>query len=106
MTELTGRAITVYGQQEVVKDLIAARLGAGADIRFMVDDVRLSGLDADEPLIRFVQDGREHELRCDVIAGCDGFHGVCRGAVPAGVLTSSEAYARSLSENYVGLPFE
>jgi p-hydroxybenzoate 3-monooxygenase len=90
MTELTGRAITVYGQQEVVKDLIATRLAAGADIRFEVDDVRLSGLDADEPLIRFIQDGREHELRCDVIAGCDGFHGVCRGAVPAGVLTTYE----------------
>jgi len=86
MTELTGRAITIYGQQEVVKDLVAARLAAGADIRFEVSDVQLDGLAADEPVIRFRHRGRAEEVRCDFVAGCDGFHGVCRDAVPAGVL--------------------
>ena len=86
MTELTGRAITIYGQQEVVRDLVAARLAAGADLRFEVDDVRLDGLATDQPVIRFRQAGRDEELHCDFVAGCDGFHGVCRDAVPAGVL--------------------
>jgi p-hydroxybenzoate 3-monooxygenase len=90
MTELTGRAITVYGQQEVVKDLVAARLAAGADIRFEVSGVRLDGLAADEPVIRFRHRGRAEEVRCDFVAGCDGFHGVCRDAVPAGVLRTYE----------------
>jgi p-hydroxybenzoate 3-monooxygenase len=90
MTELTGRAITVYGQQEVVKDLIAARLAAGGQILFDIGDVRLDGLSTDEPVIGFVIDGIQQELRCDFVAGCDGFHGVCRTAVPEGVLTTYE----------------
>ena len=90
MTELTGRAITVYGQQEVVKDLIAARLAAGGTILFEADVVRLDGLDSSAPVVRYRRDGREEELRCDFVAGCDGFHGVSRGAVPEGVLTSYE----------------
>lgn len=80
-----GRSITVYGQQEVVKDLIAARLADGGDIRFEVDDVAVHSLSA-EPYITF---GGER-LDCDVIAGCDGFHGVCRPSIPAGVLTEFE----------------
>ncbi|QDY09267.1 4-hydroxybenzoate 3-monooxygenase [Micromonospora sp. HM134] len=90
MTELTGRAITVYGQQEVVKDLIAARLAAGDTILFDAEVVRLDGLDSPDPVVRYRRDGREEELRCDFVAGCDGFHGVSRGAVPDGVLTSYE----------------
>lgn len=90
LTELTGRAITVYGQQEVVKDLIAARIAAGGSILFEVDDVRLDGLDSDSPVIRFRRDGREEELHCDFVAGCDGFHGISRGSVPDGVLTTYE----------------
>ncbi|MDG4808800.1 4-hydroxybenzoate 3-monooxygenase [Micromonospora sp. WMMD1120] len=90
MTELTGRAITVYGQQEVVKDLIAARLAAGGTILFETEAVRLSGLDSDSPTIHHRRDGRVEELRCDFVAGCDGFHGVSRGAVPEGVLTTYE----------------
>jgi p-hydroxybenzoate 3-monooxygenase len=85
-----GRAITVYGQQEVVKDLIAARLAAGGEIRFEASDVALAGLGGDDPRLRFVHEGRQHELACDFIAGCDGFHGVARAAVPAGVLSSYE----------------
>ncbi|MEA2276785.1 MAG: p-hydroxybenzoate 3-monooxygenase [Solirubrobacteraceae bacterium] len=85
--ELTGgRTITVYGQQEVVKDLIAARLQDGGDVRFEVDDVTLHDLDSHRPRVSFRHEGAEHELRCDVVAGCDGFHGVCREAIPAGAL--------------------
>ena len=84
---LTGRSITVYGQQEVVKDLIAARLAAGAPILFDVSDVRLRGLETDEPEVAFTDgEGVERILAAAVVAGCDGFHGVCRPQVPAGAL--------------------
>jgi p-hydroxybenzoate 3-monooxygenase len=88
--DLTGKAITVYGQQEVVKDLIAARLDFGGPLLFEVDDVRPEGIETDAPSLRFSHDGEEHTLQCDVIAGCDGFHGICRDAVPDGVLTFHE----------------
>jgi p-hydroxybenzoate 3-monooxygenase len=81
-----GRAITVYGQQEVVKDLIAARLGQGGEILFEAEALGVDGLETDGPVVRYRQAGEEHELRCDVVAGCDGFHGVCRDAIPPGVL--------------------
>ncbi|GIJ20727.1 4-hydroxybenzoate 3-monooxygenase [Micromonospora lutea] len=89
MTELTGRAITVYGQQEVVKDLIAARLAAGGKILFEAPAERLSGLDA-APVIHFRDQGRAEELHCDFVVGCDGYHGVSRPTVPDGVLTTYE----------------
>ncbi len=82
-----GRAITIYGQQEVVKDLIAARLAAGGQVLFDVTDVRLAGLDGGQPAITFSHDGAEHVLDCAFVGGCDGFHGICRDAVPDGVLT-------------------
>ncbi|MGP3933718.1 4-hydroxybenzoate 3-monooxygenase [Nonomuraea sp. KM88] len=81
-----GRRITVYGQQEVVKDLIAARLAAGGDVRFEVEDVALHGLETERPYLTF---GGER-LDCDVIAGCDGFHGVSRPSIPEGVLSVYE----------------
>jgi p-hydroxybenzoate 3-monooxygenase len=85
--ELTGgRGITIYGQQEVVKDLIAARLDAGAELLFEVDDVSLHDIESERPSIRFSHGGEERVLECDVIAGCDGFHGVSRHALPEGVL--------------------
>jgi p-hydroxybenzoate 3-monooxygenase len=91
LSELTGgRAITVYGQQEVVKDLIAARLDAGGELLFEVDDVTLHDLEGETPMVRFRHEGSEHELRCAVVAGCDGFHGVCREAIPAGTLSVFE----------------
>lgn len=86
LSDLTGRAIWIYGQQEVVKDMIAARLGSGGAIHFEVDDVEISGIDSTAPTIRFREGEREEELICDVVAGCDGFHGVSRRAIPAGVL--------------------
>ena len=85
-----GRAITVYGQQEVVRDLVAARLAAGRPIVFDVSDVRLEGLESEHPAVLFVADGQEVRLECDFIAGCDGFHGVSRDAIPAGVLSVFE----------------
>ena len=78
-----GRAITIYGQQEVVKDLIAARLAGDAPIHFEVGSVALSGIDTNAPIVRYRHEGTDRELRCDVIAGCDGFHGVSREAIPA-----------------------
>jgi len=87
LSELTGgKAIWLYGQQEVVKDLIADRLERGTPLLFEVDDVSVHDLDTDRPRVRFAHDGAPDELECDVVAGCDGFHGVCRPAVPDGVL--------------------
>ena len=85
LTELTGRSIWIYGQQEVVKDLIAARLGAGGEILFEAD-VRTEGIDVPARSIRFPHGGEDVLLECDFIAGCDGFHGVTRDAIPSGVL--------------------
>jgi p-hydroxybenzoate 3-monooxygenase len=91
LADLTGgRAITVYGQQEVVKDLIAVRLDAGGELLFEVADVTVHGLQSERPSIRFVHEGSDHELRCDFIAGCDGFHGVCRQAIPPETLSVYE----------------
>jgi p-hydroxybenzoate 3-monooxygenase len=87
MHELTGgRAITVYGQQEVVKDLIAARLAQGGALLFEADEVSLHEIAGDRPRVRFRHGGAEQELACDYIAGCDGFHGVSRAAIPSGAL--------------------
>jgi p-hydroxybenzoate 3-monooxygenase len=84
-TELTGgRAITLYPQHEIIKDLVAARLDAGGQILFQVADVSLHDIDGAAPSIRFRDaGGAANELRCDFIAGCDGFHGVSRAAIPA-----------------------
>jgi p-hydroxybenzoate 3-monooxygenase len=91
MSELTGgRAITVYAQQEVVKDLVQARLAAGGQIHFEIEDVSVHDLDSALPKIRFRRDGVAEELACDYIAGCDGFHGICRTSVPEGVIAVYE----------------
>jgi p-hydroxybenzoate 3-monooxygenase len=87
--DLTGRSITIYAQQEVVKDLIAARLGAGGEIRFEIEDVSVHDFDSAAPKIRFRDDGEPSEIQCDFIAGCDGFHGVCRPTI-ADALTLHE----------------
>ena len=85
-----GRSILVYGQQEVVKDLIRLRLAAGGQILFDVDQVSVHDLESAAPRVRFVRNGEEIELACRIVAGCDGFHGVCREAIPAGVLSVYE----------------
>jgi p-hydroxybenzoate 3-monooxygenase len=90
IAELTGRHVTIYAQQEVVKDLIAALLERGGEVRFEVSDVALHDLETQRPRITYRYGGQDCELECDFIAGCDGFHGVCRDCIPAGVLTEHE----------------
>ena len=90
MTELTGRTITIYGQQQVVRDLIDACAERGVEVRFEVSDVEVHGVDSDSPSITFTDAEGEGRIDCDLIAGCDGFHGICRPSIPAGVLTSYE----------------
>ncbi len=76
-----GRAITIYGQGEVVKDLIEARQATGRPLSFEVDDVSVHDVETTTPSVRYRGGGETHEIRCDFIAGCDGFHGVCRPAI-------------------------
>ena len=91
LAELTGgRSITVYAQQEVVKDLVDARLAAGGEIFFELEDLSVHALDSQRPRIQYRKDGADLELECDFIAGCDGFHGICRPSVPEGVITVYE----------------
>jgi p-hydroxybenzoate 3-monooxygenase len=85
---LVGRDITVYGQQEVVKDLVAARLAAGGAILFDATEASVHDFETAQPKIHFTRDGRAETIDCDFIAGCDGFHGVTRPSIPAGVLTT------------------
>ena len=83
MEELTsGKRVTVYAQHEVIKDLVAARLAHGGKIVFSVQDVQLHNVDGDQPKITYRVGGDTDELRCDFIAGCDGFHGPSRQAIP------------------------
>ena len=100
LSELTGRHITVYGQQEVVKDLIAARLETRNPIHFEVEDVSINELESDRPFVRYLHEGEQVELTCDVVAGCDGFHGICRESVPAGVLT---VFSREYPFGWLGI---
>jgi p-hydroxybenzoate 3-monooxygenase len=82
ITELTGRHVTIYGQQEVVRDLIEAHLARGGKLRFEAAAVAVHDIDGDRPRIAYTQGGDAAELECDFIAGCDGFHGICRAAIP------------------------
>jgi len=89
--ELTGgKGITIYAQHEVVKDLTNARIATGGRVFFEVEDVAIQDIDADQPKIRYRKDRNDHEVVCDFIAGCDGFHGICRPSIPEGVLTKYE----------------
>ena len=95
-----GRTIVIYGQTEVVKDLIAARLESGLPLLFEVDGVSVHDLDSTAPRIRFRNEGEERELACDVIAGCDGFHGICRPSIPDGILS---AFTREYPFGWLGI---
>ncbi len=100
LSELTGgRSIVIYGQTEVVKDLVAARVAAGLPLLFEVSHVSVHDFDGDEPYVRFEHDGEEQRLDCDVIAGCDGFHGICRPAL-ASVL---RAFTRDYLYGWLGI---
>lgn len=84
LTELTGRAITVYPQHEVIIDLVAARLAAGGDLRFEVSEVALHDIDSVTPSVTFVQGGEAQRIDADFVIGADGFHGVSRPMFPPG----------------------
>jgi p-hydroxybenzoate 3-monooxygenase len=98
--ELVGRGVAIYGQQEIVKDLIEQRLKDGTQILFEVSDTSVHDIDGKAPKIRFKHDGEAQEIACDFIGGCDGFHGVCRPSIPDGVLTS---YDREYPFGWLGI---
>ncbi|HKF70831.1 MAG TPA: 4-hydroxybenzoate 3-monooxygenase, partial [Stellaceae bacterium] len=87
---LIGKGVTIYGQQEVVKDLVARLLADGEQILFEVEDVSIHDFERGAPKIRFRHGGAAREIDCDFIGGCDGFHGICRPSFPAGVLQTFE----------------
>ncbi len=77
-----GKKVMVYGQTEVTRDLMDARQAAGLTTIYEADDVRIHDFDSDHPSVSFSKDGKSHTITCDFIAGCDGFHGICRASVP------------------------
>jgi p-hydroxybenzoate 3-monooxygenase len=83
LTGLTGKSITVYAQHEVLKDLVAARTATGGKLLFNVSNTSIHGIETASPSIRFEHEGEQHELHCDYVIGCDGFHGVSRATIPA-----------------------
>ena len=85
-----GKGITIYAQHEVLKDLNNARIATGGQVLFEVEDVSVHGFDGTKATIRYKKDGTDFELACDFIAGCDGFHGICRPSIPHGALTHYE----------------
>lgn len=101
LAELTGgKAVTVYGQNEVVKDLIDARVATGRPLYFEAAGVSVHDLASARPKIKFQHGGREQEIACDFIAGCDGFHGICRPAIPA---SSIQVYEREYPFGWLGI---
>jgi p-hydroxybenzoate 3-monooxygenase len=88
--KLIGKGVTIYGQQEVVKDLVAGLLAEGVQILFEVDDVSIHDFEHGTPKIRFRHGGETQVLDCNFIGGCDGFHGICRPSFPAGLLQTFE----------------
>jgi len=99
--ELTGgKCVTIYAQHEVIKDLITARLAANRPILFAAENVSVHGLDGARPTIQFQMNGVPEKLECDFIAGCDGFHGVCRPSIPAKALT---IYDREYPFGWLGI---
>ena len=88
--KLVDKRVTIYGQQEVVKDLVEQRLAGGGPLLFEVDGVSVHDVTGARPKIRFSHNGKAQEIDCDFIAGCDGFHGICRPSIPDGVLSTFE----------------
>jgi p-hydroxybenzoate 3-monooxygenase len=85
-----GKVVTAYGQTEVTRDLMDARSAAGLPTVYSAANVTVNDFDTDHPVVRYEKDGQTHEVACDFIAGCDGFHGVCRASVPKGAITEYE----------------
>ena len=87
---LTGKRVMVYGQTEVTRDLMAARSAAGLPTVYEADEVAVHGFDTATPSVSYLKDGVRHSVQADHIAGCDGFHGVCRASVPAAAIALHE----------------
>jgi p-hydroxybenzoate 3-monooxygenase len=85
-----GKVVTAYGQTEVTRDLMDARSAAGLPTVYSAANVTVNDFDTNHPVVRYEKDGQTHEVTCDFIAGCDGFHGVCRASVPEGAVTEYE----------------
>jgi len=85
-----GKGITIYSQAEVLKDLNNARIATGGQVLFEAENVAVQDLESALPKILYRKDGKEYELRCDFIAGCDGFHGICRPSIRPEVWTEYE----------------
>jgi p-hydroxybenzoate 3-monooxygenase len=100
LTGLTGRHLTIYGQTEVTRDLMEAREAEGIPTIYEAEDVSVHDFDGGRPLVRYRKDGHAHEIACDYIAGCDGFHGACRPSVPASAITT---YERTYTFGWLGL---
>jgi p-hydroxybenzoate 3-monooxygenase len=98
-----GRAITIYAQHEVLRDLIHAAEGAGREIIFEAHEVKLHDIDTGQPRVTFTNDGQPTEVHCDFLAGCDGFHGVCRPSIPAGAI---QCYQCQLQIGWLGMLVE
>jgi len=99
--DLCGRSVWIYGQTEVVKDLVAARLEAGQPLYFEVSDTAVNDIDTDRPAVSFADaDGNEQRIECDLIAGCDGSHGVSRPAIPQ---ASSRTWQRDYPYGWLGV---
>jgi len=98
--KLVDKRVTIYGQQEVVKDLVARRRADGGDLLFEVDNVSVHDITSERPTIRFTHEGKAKEIECDFIAGCDGFHGICRPSFPEGVV---KVFEREYPFGWVGI---
>ena len=90
LKELTGKTVVVYGQTEVTRDLMDARAAAALPTVYEAQDVAVHGFDGDRPYVTWTKDGVAQRLDCDYIAGCDGYHGVCRASVPADAIRTFE----------------
>jgi p-hydroxybenzoate 3-monooxygenase len=98
--DLTGRSITIYGQGEIIKDLVDARQAGGGPIFFEVENVSVHDFESEHPRILFQHNGQPTELICDFIGGCDGFHGICRTSIPA---TALAVYQRDYPFGWLGI---
>lgn len=98
-----GKHVVVYGQTEVTKDLINARLAAGGDLRFECDNVAIHDIESERPRLTYASAGEQHEIVCDFVAGCDGFHGVSRQSIPASLL---RVYERVYPFGWLGIMAE
>ncbi|MGW1610375.1 4-hydroxybenzoate 3-monooxygenase [Streptomyces sp. NPDC002285] len=98
-----GRTVTIYAQTEIVKDLVALQLADGPPLLFEAEALAVEKPESDTPVVRFLHEGREQLLTCDWVAGCDGFHGISRGAFPAGI---SNSFARDYPYSWLGIMAE